>query len=191
MRWSPLAPNDVIRRECTIRHNPCYLTLRTTDAGAMGIRYYALAVPPHLLERASASLPDFLASHPWGDPDDPENEGPLSLDLDKCWREFQVIFGPPESPSAAFELVRGDVTHTDAGWIPFQRFLDADQVQRVARDLADIDECFVMDRLSANRVRPHEEFEREVDYALRFLDAAGSFAQQLAASGSGLIYRIG
>lgn len=157
----------------------------------MGIRYFALAVPPHRVDEAAASVRNFVDSRPWDEVRE-RGEEPISLDLDKSWRYLQVIFGPRDSPSPAYELVRGAVTHTDAGgWIPFERFLTPDEVGTIARDLADTDECRVMDALAADSSRSLADFEQDVDYALHYVSAAISFTQTLVESGSGLVYWIG
>lgn len=156
----------------------------------MGIRYHAFAVPPHLVDQAADSLHDFLAAAPWSDPCDPDIAFPPTLDLGKSWRELQAIFGPEDSPSPAYELVRGEVTDTPCGWIPFQRFLPPAQVKAIAADLADVDECFVMDGLSGRRLG-RESFESDVEYALEYIVRAREFTSMLGDSASGLVYSIG
>lgn len=175
-----------------IIHGPpstTHLVPTTFQTRLMGIRYSAFAVPPQLVEQASTSLRDFLAAAPWSDPCDPDIAFPPTLDLDKSWRELQAIFGPEASPSPAYELVRGDVTHTACGWIPFQRFLAPAQVKAVAADLADVDECFVMDGLAA--VVRRGSFESDVSYALEYIARAREFTSLLSTSASGLVYSIG
>lgn len=156
----------------------------------MGIRYFAWSVPPDLLRRAATEpLSDFLRSEPWGHRCHPDSREPKTLDLDKSWRYLQAVFGPADSPSAAYQLVRGNVTNTCCGWTPFDGFVPADRMNEIANDLENIDECFVMDRLR-DRV-DRERFASDVEYTLEHLARAASFARELAASGSGLVYTIG
>jgi len=159
----------------------------------MGIRYYAYPVAPELTSLAATSPRDFISSDPLADAWGPTNERPEMLYLDKCWRELQLVFEPDGDGDArpAYDLVDGEVTMTQSGWIPVVRYLTPDRVRQIADDLNVIDECEVMERLSGHRSHLMWDFEAEVRYTLDYMDDAAVFTQQLAKRGFGLAYMIG
>ena len=163
---------------------------------AMGIRYYAYPVPPELGAMAAESPLDFVGLDPLMDAWGPAEERPRMLYLDKCWGYLQTLFAPSgDCIQPAYELVRGEVTHTATGWIPFVRYLTNEDVRVIADDLADADasDCFVMDRLAAMRRAGylHRKFEEELDYVQHYLRDAANFTAEIANDGSGLVYMIG
>lgn len=162
----------------------------------MGIRYYAYPVPSELGDTAAKSPRDFVGLDPLMDAWGPADERPRMLYLDKCWGYLQQLFAPSElRTQPAYELVRGEVTHTDEGWIPFLRYLTNEDVRVIAEDLADAagSECFVMDGLSAIRRagNSHREFEQDLDYVQDYLSDAVLFTAEVAKDGDGLVYMIG
>lgn len=162
----------------------------------MGIRYYAYPVPAELGDMAADSPRDFVSDDPLMDAWGPAEERPRMLYLDKCWKYLQTLFAPTAIHNQpAYELVRGDVTHTNQGWIPFVRYLTNDEVRVIATDLADAaaSQCFVMDGLSAIRRSGyvHRTFEEELDYIQRYLQDAAHFTAEVAKGGEGLAYLIG
>jgi hypothetical protein len=148
-----------------------------------------------MADLAAASPRDFMSSDPLMDAWGPADERPPMLYLDKCWRNLQVVLAPhgAESARPAYELVRGEVTMHESGWDPFIRYLDAATVQRIAEDLADVDECQVMDGIAEGRRRSvlGKDFETEVDYTIEYLTAAVEFTSGLSRTESGLVYLIG
>jgi hypothetical protein len=158
----------------------------------MGIRYYAYPVPAEQSEEARASPRDFIGLDPLADAWGPAERRPHMLYLDKCWQNLQAVFNTgedaPERP--AYELVRGEVTMTDSGWIAVVRHLDPLTVRRIADDLALVDECQVMSALSGSP-RLLRDFESDVDYTLHYLADARAFTEGLARTGTGLAYLIG
>jgi hypothetical protein len=171
------------------------------ESTTMGIRYFAFPVSADVAETAAASPRDYFRSlsRYAGDPETPEPLEPC-LDLDKAWSYLQRILRAPgsepwdEGGRPAYELVRGHVENTDAGWRSFVRVLTASQVRAIAVDLSAVDECEVMTRL-AGRV-PHssedsERFEHDVEYTLEYLQRAIEFVRDLSQRGLGLAYSIG
>jgi hypothetical protein len=162
----------------------------------MGIRYYAYPVPPELGDLAKQSPRDFVGRDPLMDAWGPPEERPRMLYLDKCWRELQSLFAPSESRvQPAYELVRGEVTHTPEGWIPFLRYLANEDLRTIAADLADAEasECFVMAGVEAFcRARPWaDDVEAELHYVQAYLRDAARFTADVADRGEGLVYMIG
>jgi len=162
----------------------------------MGIRYYAYPVPSEFGDMAAHSPHDFIGDDPfwdaWGDHED----RPRMLYLDKCWGYLQRLFAPTEHRvQPAYELVRGEVTFTDEGWISFVRYLSNDEVHAIAEDLADAQasDCFVMEGVSAmHRARlSHREFGQDLEYVQHYLREAARFTAEVATDGDGLVYMIG
>lgn len=162
----------------------------------MGIRYYAYPVPSEFGAMAARSPRDFVGHDPLMDAWGPEEERPRMLYLDKCWGYLQMLFAPSGGRvQPAYELVRGEVTHTGDGWISFVRYLANDEVRAIAEDLADAEasDCFVMDGVSAMRRAGSslDEFERDLDYVQAYLRDAAHFTAEVAKEGAGLVYMIG
>ena len=167
---------------------------------SMGIRYYAYPITADeyllALERPRAFIGDDPLMDAWG----PILEQPEMLYLDKCWSDLQLLLGPldgqPERP--AFQLVDGQVTHIETGWIPFERVLSPAQVQEVAADLATVTDTDVR-RIAALYPRSNaaawtsdlDDVEIEREYIAHHLAAAQSFTARLASDGRGLVYLIG
>ncbi|ALE92834.1 hypothetical protein AOC05_11910 [Arthrobacter alpinus] len=160
----------------------------------MGIRYFALPVPAQLVTIARINPRAFLSDqHFWETWSDPPDR-PEGLDLDKAWRDLQQLLGGMDSEPMrdAYELVRGEVTHYGYGWIPYDRVLSAEEVLKVASDLA-----------VADLARLYQEYTPQVspdwaaimdgrrDYVESYLEAARKFTTELAGMGLGLIYSIG
>ncbi|MGA7203054.1 MAG: hypothetical protein WBX27_00325 [Specibacter sp.] len=156
----------------------------------MGIKYFALPVPPQLVNIARINPRAFLSDqHFWQSWSDTPDR-PSMLTLDKSWWELQQLLGgrEPGAPRPAYELVRGDVTHYGYGWIPYDRVLAAEEVLAVANDLA-----AGLYQACAASFSPDLAaimYERR-SYVESNLGAARTFTAQLAGQGLGLIYSIG
>lgn len=158
----------------------------------MGISYVALPVPAAMVNIARINPRAFLSDHhfwaSWSDPPD----RPEGLYLDEAWRDLQWLLGESEPPSDAYELVRGDVEMARCGWIPFDRVLSAEEVRRVAEDLALVD----LRELYQLRL-PHDSpdwaaiMDSRRGHVEYYLEAARKFSAELAGLGLGLIYSIG
>lgn len=160
----------------------------------MGIRYFALPVPPQLVNIARINPRAFLSDrHFWESWSDPPDR-PEGLFLDKAWRDLQwLLDGPGEdAPRAAYELVRGAVTQYGYGWIPYDRVLDEAQVADVAKDLATISLAELYQGYTP-RVSPDWAaiMDGRRDSLDTYLGKAATFTRQLAEQGLGLIYSIG
>ncbi|RAN79137.1 hypothetical protein B5P43_14430 [Bacillus sp. SRB_336] len=160
----------------------------------MGIRYFALPVPPQLVNIASTNPRAFLSGrHFWESWSDPPDQ-PAGLFLDKSWWDMQQLLCGRENepPRAAYELVRGAVTQYGYGWIPFDRVLSAKKVAAVAKDLAAVD-LSELYQAHSHSFSPDWAaiMEGRRDYIERYLSDAKKFTAQLAGQGLGLIYSIG
>lgn len=87
----------------------------------MGIRYYAYPLDPDLVGWAQADPRSFLSHDPLADAWELDGTPrPEMLYLDKCWSSLQRLTCPvPGMSRPAHALVRGAVTHTPTGWIPW------------------------------------------------------------------------
>ncbi|GGF27078.1 DUF1877 family protein [Subtercola lobariae] len=160
----------------------------------MGIRYYAYPINAADYERARQNPCLFHGDDPLFDAWGKEEDRPDMLYLDKCWQEFQYLFGVSESRPArpAFMLVQGEVEFTSTGWIAFERALSPAQVREVAADLATITSETLRAEISdLMTLRPNETSEQEFDYVSPLLADAKSFVSRLAEQGKGLVYLIG
>jgi hypothetical protein len=160
----------------------------------MGIRYYAYPVDAELLEIAKTSPRSFLGDDPLMDAWGPIDEKPHMLYLDKCWRDLQMLFsGDGTSPArSASALVKGQVTHTNGGWIAYEAVLDPAQVSEIALDLATISPTEVRSVLTAQRTLGlNDDFEKEIEYVTHYLRGALAFTKGLSELGNGLVYTIG
>ena len=160
----------------------------------MGIRYYAYPVAAELVEIAASSPRDFMSADPLADAWGPPDQRPPMLYLDKCWRNLQVVLGASRSEEIrpAYELVRGEVTMHSDGWVPYLRYLDPQKVRDIAADIANVDECQVMDGVAAiGGQLLMKDFASEVDYTIDYLSAAIAFTADSARAGQGLVYMIG
>ena len=114
------------------------------------------------------------------------------LYLDKCWNELQILLGPESglADRPALQLVAGQVTHTETGWIPFERALNPVQVRAIAVDLATFEEADIR-RILPRLRRRDESSEEEYEYVAQYLSDAQEFTARLASDGRGLVYLIG
>lgn len=173
----------------------------------MGVRYFAFALDPGVAESAASDPRSYFRSRSRfaGEPslpDDPE----LTLDLDKAWGYLQIALREPtdsrptysaayadSSPQRpAYELVRGDVQHTDHGWKSFVRVLTASQVSAASRDFSEIGAGGIRDRLES-RFR-HDKTDRDrqlIDYTTDYARHAIAFLDDASRAGYGLAYLIG
>ncbi|TFD74493.1 DUF1877 family protein [Cryobacterium fucosi] len=158
----------------------------------MGIRYYAYPIAATDYLRALADPCQFLGTDPLMDAWGPTTIRPEMLYLDKCWREFQGMLGPaPGVPArAAFQLVEGQVTQVEMGWIAFERALSPAQVKAIAADLATVDDTDIRSLLASYPDRA-DSSEMEHRYIGHYLAAAQEFSSRLASDGRGLVYLIG
>ena len=175
--------------------------------GLMGIRYYAYPLPDSQVRFARLEPEAFMSRDPladaWGlievdsetgQPIDPEpRPQPEMLYLDKCWRELQWLFGDEDGPfRRSFDLVRGEVTMTPCGWIPYFGVLDADEVTAVAQNLAEVTAADVDHLLEGHaELCRGDDVDGERRYILEFLGRAQQFLASMTKRGSGLIYMIG
>ena len=92
----------------------------------------------------------------------------------------------------AYELFRGDVTHYGYGWIPFDRVLSAEEVLKVANDLAAVN---LSELYQGYTPQVSPDWAAIMDgrrgYVESYLEAARKFTAQLAGGGLGLIHSIG
>ena len=169
----------------------------------MGIRYYAYAYDPELVDRAVSHPREFIAPDPLADAwglIPTEQEGVFSatfvqtapydrmLYLDKAWRELQVLTepNPGDSPRPAYRMFEGQVTHTPWGWEPWCRAILPAEVAAISRDLHELAD-------------PEPDFWRgwsaEVEEGEHrppnFLGKARDFVGGLAETGEGFVYMIG
>lgn len=161
------------------------------DSGGMGIRYYAYPIPAEDYLRAVADPCLFHGIDPLMDAWGPDSSRPEMLYLDKCWQELQALLGPwsVQPARAAYQLVEGQVTHVETGWIPYERALSPDQVKDVASDLATVNDADVVRLLAGYPVRNQPDTEHR--YVAQYLAAAQNFTARLAGDGRGLVYLIG
>lgn len=158
----------------------------------MGIRYYAYPITaaeyPHAVENPCR----FHGRDPLADAWGLKDEQPEMLYLDKCWQQLQTLLGPNSGAPArpAFQLVEGQVTHVDMGWIPHERALSPEDVQLVAADLATVDESDIRRMLPSMNWWNDSE-EQIYEYVAHHLAAAQEFTAKLANGGHGLVYLIG
>jgi len=157
----------------------------------MGIRYYAYPIAADDYLRALEDPWPFHGSDPLMDAWGTDATRPEMLYLDKCWRELQGLLGASrgEPFRAAFQLVKGQVTHVEDGWIPFEHALSPAQVQSVAEDLATVTDEDIT-RLVGS-CSACEDPDSEHQYVAQFLAAAQEFTARLAADGRSLVYLIG
>jgi len=158
----------------------------------MGIRYYAYPIAAADYPRAVADPCPFHGSDPLADAWELERAKPEMLYLDKCWHELQALLGPaPGEPAReAFQLVEGQVTYVDQGWIAFERALSPAQVQAIAADMATVGETDVRNLLADYR-GSGDSWESERRYIEQYLADAQEFTSRLASDGRGLVYLIG
>lgn len=158
----------------------------------MGIRYHAYAISEQFADPAAADPAAFLRDGPFCCCRY-DGEAPLTLDLDKAWDYLQRVLRTHEgeAPRAAFELVDGQVTNTCCGWRSFYRYLTPAQVSSAADDLAQVDECQVLEELARGRTLPDDRYADDVDYTLSYLSDAVEFTRRLAERREGMLYVIG
>lgn len=96
--------------------------------------------------------------------------------------------GQPDRP--ALQLVDGQVTHVEMGWIPFERALSSAQVKAVAADLATVDKSNIR-RMMSMFDRARGSCEEESEYVAQYLADAKEFTARLASDGRCLVYLIG
>lgn len=173
-----------------------------TDAalfGIMGIRYYAYPLPDSQVTFARREPEAFMARDPladaWGliDVDSESRPQPEMLYLDKCWRELQWLFGDEDGPfRPSFDLVRGQVTMTHCGWIPYFGVLDADEVTAVAQNIAQVTAADVHHLLEDHpELCRGDDVDGERRYIMELLGHAQQFLASMMTRRSGLIYMIG
>ncbi|MEO6944795.1 MAG: DUF1877 family protein [Lacisediminihabitans sp.] len=157
----------------------------------MGIRYYAYPITADEYPLALENPCAFHGSDPLMDAWGPEDMKPEMLYLDKCWKELQTLLAPvPRQPNRpALQLVDGQVTHTETGWIAYERALGPAQVAAIAADLKTVSELDIRRMLPRFR-SPHADNE-EYEYVAQYLADAQRFTTDLADSGRGLVYIIG
>jgi hypothetical protein len=158
----------------------------------MGIRYYAYPITAEQYALAVENPCLFHGSDPLMDAWGPVDEQPEMLYLDKCWRELQVLLGPESGVAhrPALQLVDGQVTDVEMGWIPYERALSPAQVQAVAADLATVGEPDIRRLLPALN-RWNDAADQEFSYVAEYLAAAQEFTAALTKDGRGLVYMIG
>ncbi|WP_324651635.1 hypothetical protein [Georgenia sp. H159] len=156
----------------------------------MGIRYYAYPLAPEHVDRARIDPYPFLSDDPLADAWELNGRRrPDMLYLDTCWGELQRLTCPdPGGPRPAYALVRGAVTRTGMGWIPWVDVLPPSDVDDVARDLALIDEDDVATCVGRDG-EPLSSSER--GYVTYYLRHAQDFTARLQRRGWGLVYMIG
>jgi len=163
----------------------------------MGIRYFAKAVAPDDVARASTSplhsvccCPPRSAERGWWGPDR-KIELPR-LDLDKAWRGIQLLLAGEEETGwlqdrlprrAAYELVRGDSN----GMNTYRRLLDPGAVDSACADL----EAFCYDRESECGERTRSNDAQQADYVDNYLEKAREFARSVAGRELYVYYSIG
>lgn len=162
----------------------------------MGIRYYAYPVDANELELARISPATYLSEDPFADAwFTPLDERPPMLYLDKCWRELQALLElqEPLQPRPAYGLVRGNVTMTGEGWIPFVRLVEPDEVAEIADDLTLVEPAHVTEMLTARTASfyPGETIETAEQYIVPYLRDAQKFTRELAGRGDAFVYKIG
>jgi hypothetical protein len=170
----------------------------------MGIRYYAYAFDPDMIEWALADPRSFLSADPLADAWGLEPGAAVSfatfrqtlpdsemLYLDKAWPYLQALTASSngEAPRPAHRLFEGQVKMMDGGWEPWVRALHPDEVEVITRDLSTITvgEAEARFRELASLRRDPED----VDYACHYLRRAQEFIGSLTAAGRGLVYMIG
>lgn len=157
----------------------------------MGIRYYAYPINAEDYLQALDNPCLFHGADPLSDAWGLRDEQPEMLYLDKCWRELQVLFRPSEGEPVrpAAQLVEGQVTDTDMGWIPYERALSPTEVSAIAADLATFGESDI------RRAFPHltrrDSEDQKFKYVAQYLADAKEFTACLASRGRGLVYLIG
>ncbi|MDN4638698.1 hypothetical protein QCD70_00425 [Agreia sp. PsM10] len=172
----------------------------------MGIRYYACPLPDSQVMFARLEPEAFMSRDPladaWGlievdyetgQPIDSEpRPQPEVLYLDKCWRELQLLFGDEDGPfRTSFDLVRGAVTMTPRGWIPYFGVLDADEVTAVAQNIDQVTAADVDHLLEEHPELCRDDDDGERKYILDLLGDAQQFVASMMKRGWGLIYMIG
>lgn len=160
----------------------------------MGIRYYAYPIDAALVDVARASPRQFMSRDPLLDAWGPVDERPPMLYLDKCWREFQLLFGDfnGRTPRPALALVEGYPVMHSEGWDSHIAVLDADQVAEVGTDLGSVTEDDVREMLTPDGgAYPQDGFDGELGYVMQYLRAAQEFTALVAGKGQGLVYLIG
>ncbi|WP_417563347.1 hypothetical protein [Microbacterium sp.] len=149
----------------------------------MGIRYFAKAVTAARVNDASNDPMLSVCCCPDTDSwDEPRDRLP-TLDLDKAWRDIQVMLGAESSWDThagvrpAAELVRG----YSNGMAPYRRLLSPDEVDAAAEDLK-----LFFEETGRNADGPDPE-----DYVEHYLQKAHRFASDVAGTGLWVYYAIG
>lgn len=158
----------------------------------MGIRYYAYPIAAEDYLAARENPCRFHGADPLADAWGLHDQQPEMLYLDKCWRELQILLGSPvgDSPRPAAQLVQGQVTDTDMGWIPHEQALSPEEVGAIAADLATVGESDIRKALPRFN-RPDDSEDQEFEYVAQYLAEAKKFTAHLASQGYGLVYLIG
>jgi len=158
----------------------------------MGISYFALPVPPQMVDIARINPRAFLADEHFWESWSPPAHRPEGLYLDKSWRDIADLLAGTDPPRDAYELVRGEVTQYGYGWIPYDRVLSASQVVAVAQDFARLN---VAELYQARMTIVSPDWAAIMDGRRTgvedYLQDARRFTARLAGLGLGLIYSIG
>jgi hypothetical protein len=149
----------------------------------MGIRYLAVSISEVEFDRLSA---DPTAARLDDEPEDEDQ----ALDLDKSWGYLQRYLAE-SGPRPAAELVAGDVTHTDRGWISHRGLLSPSRVESVAADLSTITQAQLQTFFGVSETEGTERDMEDYCYVSSCLARAVEFTAEVAASGRGIVYWIG
>ncbi|WP_382304920.1 hypothetical protein [Herbiconiux sp. UC225_62] len=152
----------------------------------MGIHYFAYPLHPVFVDTAVSDPRTHLDSDEFhqffmhGEP------GLATLDLDKCWREMQGLFGSrPDRPSRpAHQLVEGEVTPACCGWYGFYRAVTPAAMYAIADDFAAVNDEDIREALGPEACADNS-------YVQQMLDRARNFTREVTRRGMGAVYHIG
>jgi len=156
--------------------------------GAMGIRYFAVSIDTEDYEHIKAGPCPTCGTRPHPrDTDDCEQQTD-TLDLDKSWRYLQHFLAETRP---ARQLVSGQVTNTNYGWISYQGLVSPDEVPAVAADLKSITSLALEQHFKREGDWINDRSEEDFRYVSAYLDYAIAFTEKVANDARGIVYYIG
>lgn len=169
----------------------------------MGIRYWAQPLPAHLVATAHFNprllhIDDDYDEYLWSLMEDDADgrlqwgSGRHALNLDKAFNDFQRLWKPSlPVHRPAFELVRGDVTHTHRGWKPYYGVIGPERVGDVRDDVRATTDHDIVRFIESGSERYRGEPESYGRSLIMHRRAMVTFLDQRLEGGEGVLYTIG